>query len=326
MARRARPAQIVRAEAVATWQHLSRQGTLLLAWWLLLPAAAILTGGVTLPTQPATAIGLLAIGVALFCRYTRPVTALLAVTGVTILAQTVPNMILPALLWPVTVILAYAVGRRVPNTRRAVVVLTIATGVKAAADLLDQVADSTLDPADAGLAVVTAVLLVVLPGAIGMLQAERARTIEALRERNALLEHANQLGQSHARMQERARIAGEMHDLLGHRLSLIILYAGALEMRTRTTTHEINKQADLVRTTSRTALDELRAVLGILRLDGAEQPNGTDAVIGTRDDVDTLVAEARRAGLPISLSWHGDDLTDAAAGTRRAVKDRKSVV
>src|SRR6185295_4695389 len=100
---------------------------------------------------------------------------------------------------------------------------------KAAADLLDQVADSTLDPADAGLAVVTAVLLVVLPGAIGMLQAERARTIEALRERNALLEHANQLGQSHARMQERARIAGEMHDLLGHRLSLIILYAGALE-------------------------------------------------------------------------------------------------
>jgi signal transduction histidine kinase len=319
LARRARLAEVVIAEAVTTWQHLARQGRLLVAWWLLLPAAAILTGVVNLPTQPATAIGLLTIGVALLCRYTRPITALLAATGVTILVPTVPSMILPALLWPVTVILAYTVGRRVPNTRRAVIVLTIATGAMAATDLLDRVGDSTFDPVDAGLAVVIAVLLVVLPGAIGMLQAERVRTMEALRERNGLLERANQLGEAHARMQERARIAGEMHDLLGHRLSLIILYAGALEMRTRTATPEINKQADLVRTTSRTALDELRTVLGILRLDGAEQPKGTDAVIGTYEDVRTLAAEAEQAGLPLTLSWHGDDLTDADPGLRRAV-------
>jgi len=310
---------VVTAEAVTTWQHLSRQGRLLLAWWLLLPAAAILTGIVNLPTQPAAAIGLLTIGVALLYRYSRPITALLAATGVTILAPTVRSMILPALLWPMIVILAYSVGRRVPNTRRAVIVLTIATGVEAAGDLLDQVGDSTFDPVDAGLAGMIAVLLVVLPGAIGMLQAERARTMDALLERNALLERANQLGEAHARMQERARIAGEMHDLLGHRLSLIILYAGALEMRTRTTTPEINKQADLVRTTSRTALDELRTVLGILRLDGAEQPNGIDAVIGTHEDVRTLAAEAQQAGLPVALSWHGDDLTDADISIRRAV-------
>jgi hypothetical protein len=143
--------------------------------------------------------------------------------------------------------------------------------------------------------------------------------MDALHERNALLERANLLGEAHARMQERARIAGEMHDLLGHRLSLIVLYTGALEMRTRGVAPEINKQADLVRTTSRTALDELRTVLGILRLDGAQQPDATDAVIGTHEDVRTLAAEAQQAGLPITLSWHGDDLTHADPGTRRAI-------
>jgi len=319
LARRSRLVEVVTAEAVTTWQHLARQGRLLVAWWLLLPVAAILTGLITVPTRPATAIVLLTAGVALLCRFTRPITALLAATSVTILAPTVSSMILPALLWPMTVILAYTVGRRVRDTRRAVIVLAIATGVQVAARLAGQVDGPAVDPVDVSLTVVIAVLLVVLPGAIGMLQAERARTMDALQERNALLERANLLGEAHARMQERARIAGEMHDLLGHRLSLIVLYSGALEVRTRAAAPEINKQADLVRTTSRTALDELRTVLGILRLDGAERSDGTDAVTGTREDVTTLVAEAEHAGLPVALSWRGDDLTDADAGARRAV-------
>jgi signal transduction histidine kinase len=315
----AKPIGVVAAEAVTTWQHLARQGRLLLAWWLLPPGAAILTGLVALPTRPAVAIGLLTVGVALLCRYTRPISALLAGTVVATVARTLPSMIMSAFLWTVTVLLAYAVGRRVPNTRRAVIILAIVTGVQAVVRLADRDAGPEIDPVDASRTVIIAVLLVVLPGAIGMLQAERARTMDALQERNALLERANQLGEAHARIQERARIAGEMHDLLGHRLSLIVLYAGALEMRTRITTPEINQQADLVRTTSRTALDELRTVLGILRLDGAERPDGTDAVTGTREDVTTLVAESRHAGLPVALSWHGDDLTDADPGLRRAV-------
>ncbi|MDG5801443.1 histidine kinase dimerization/phosphoacceptor domain-containing protein [Streptomyces ossamyceticus] len=96
-----------------------------------------------------------------------------------------------------------------------------------------------------------------------------------------------------------------MHDLLGHRLSLIVLYAGALELRTRTKAPEINEQADLLRTTSRTALDELRTVLGILRLDGAERLDDTERVVGTREDVGNLVTEAQHAGLPLTLSWSG---------------------
>ncbi|WP_327346981.1 sensor histidine kinase [Streptomyces europaeiscabiei] len=309
----------VTAEAVTTWQYLARQGRLLLAWWLFPPVTAIVVGVINMPGQPATAIGLLAVAVALLCRFIWPVISLLAGTGLAIVALIWPSMTLSAFLWPVSMVLAYAVGRQVPDTRRAVAALTLATGVQTAANIVEQVAGTEVGLRDVGLSVVVTVLLVVLPGAIGMLQGERARAMDALQERNALLERANLLGESQARIQERARIAGEMHDLLGHRLSLIVLYAGALEMRTRTAAPEINEQADLLRTTSRTALDELRTVLGILRLDGAEPPDGTESEVGTREDVLNLVTEAQHAGLPITLSWRGDDLTDADVGIRRAV-------
>ncbi|WP_181361716.1 sensor histidine kinase [Streptomyces sp. MA5143a] len=303
---------------MTTWQHLTRQGRLLLAWWLFLPATAIVTAVINVPGQPATAIGLLAAALALLCRFTWPITSLLAGTGVAAVALILQSTTLLAFIWPVSVMLAYAVGRQVPDTRLAVAALTLATGVQSAASLVE-LAGLTVDLEDVGRIVVINVLLVVLPGAIGMRQGERALAMDALHERNALLERANLLGESQARMQERARIAGEMHDLLGHRLSLIVLYAGALEMRTRTAAPEINEQADLLRSTSRTALEELRTVLGILRLDGAEPPDGTESAVGTREDVTNLVAEAQHAGLPLTLSWSGGDLTDADTGIRRAV-------
>jgi signal transduction histidine kinase len=316
----AKLAEVVAAEAVTTWQHLARQGRLLLAWWLFLPATAIVTAVINVPGQPATAIGLLVAAVALLCRFTWPITSLLAGTGVAAVALILQSTTLLAFIWPVSVMLAYAVGRQVTETRLSVAALALATGVQSAASLVD-LAGLTVDLEDVGRIVVINVLLVVLPAAIGMRQGERALTMDALQERNALLERANLLGESQARMQERARIAGEMHDLLGHRLSLIVLYAGALEMRTRTAAPEVNEQADLLRTTSRTALEELRAVLGILRLDGAEPPDGTESAVGTREDVTDLVAEAQHAGLPITLSWRGGDLTDAdiGIGIRRAV-------
>jgi signal transduction histidine kinase len=316
----AKLAEVVAAEAVTTWQHLARQGRLLLAWWLFLPATAVVTAVINVPGQPATAIGLLVAAVALLCRFTWPITSLLAGTGVAAVALILQSTTLLAFIWPVSVMLAYAVGRQVTETRLSVAALALATGVQSAASLVD-LAGLTVDLEDVGRIVVINVLLVVLPAAIGMRQGERALTMDALQERNALLERANLLGESQARMQERARIAGEMHDLLGHRLSLIVLYAGALEMRTRTAAPEVNEQADLLRTTSRTALEELRAVLGILRLDGAEPPDGTESAVGTREDVTNLVAEAQHAGLPITLSWRGGDLTDAdiGIGIRRAV-------
>ena len=264
---------------------------------MFLPAAAVIIGCIDLPRHLVTATAFLVTALALLCRFTRPIASLLVGAGVAVVASIGPSTALAAFFWPAGVVLSYAVGRYVFPIRRALVPLAIAAGAQAATGFATQVAEAGFDPADAGLGVVTVVLLVVLPGAIGMLQGERARTIDALHGRNTLMERANLLGESQARMQERARIAGEMHDLLGHRLSLIVLYAGALEVHTRDAAPKISKQADLLRVTSRTALDELRAVLGILRLDGGERTDDTESVVGTRADVTDLVTGACHAVL-----------------------------
>ena len=66
-------------------------------------------------------------------------------------------------------------------------------------------------------------------------------------------------------MAERTRIAREMHDVLAHRISLMALHAGALEIRPDLPPAEVRQTAELLRLTARQALEELRSVIGVLR-------------------------------------------------------------
>lgn len=77
---------------------------------------------------------------------------------------------------------------------------------------------------------VTGVVRGVLPGLVGALVGQRERLVRALRERSSSLEQAHRATEERSRLRERSRIAGEMHDLLGHRLSLVALHSGGLEM------------------------------------------------------------------------------------------------
>jgi signal transduction histidine kinase len=79
---------------------------------------------------------------------------------------------------------------------------------------------------------VALVICVGLPVGVQVLLGKADRLVAALRERAHYLEDNYRLAHSAARLQERSRIAQEMHDQLGHRLSLISLYAGALELAT----------------------------------------------------------------------------------------------
>ncbi|GAA3456152.1 sensor histidine kinase [Dactylosporangium matsuzakiense] len=82
-----------------------------------------------------------------------------------------------------------------------------------------------------------------------------------------------------ARLTERARIAREMHDVLAHRLSLVSLHAGVLELRTDADPDEIATAAAVIRTNAHAALGELRTVIGVLRdtssFEGVERPQPT---------------------------------------------------
>jgi signal transduction histidine kinase len=113
-----------------------------------------------------------------------------------------------------------------------------------------------------------------------------------------------------ARMTERQRIAGEMHDVLAHRLSLLSVHAGALEFHPNASAEEVAEAAGVIRASAKTALEELRGVIGVLREDG--DSTLTHPPQPTLADLPALVEESRAAGMRLTASI---ELGDAAPST-----------
>ena len=117
-----------------------------------------------------------------------------------------------------------------------------------------------------------------------------------------------------ARAAERRRIAREMHDVLAHRLSLLSVHAGALEFHPDAPAEEVAEAAGVIRESAKTALEELRGVIGVLREDGGESLTAT------------APADARRPRCPRRGVAGGRDAghrTDRA-GRRGAARRRRA--
>ena len=103
--------------------------------------------------------------------------------------------------------------------------------------------------------------------------------------------------------EERLRIARELHDILAHSLSVIAIQSGVGRHVLDMQPEEARKALAAVETTSRSALDELRRVLGVLRNDDPEGPSFVPAPgIG---DLGTLLEQCRAAGLEVTYRVHG---------------------
>ena len=170
------------------------------------------------------------------------------------------------------------------------------------------------------LGAVLASTTLIVPGLVGTAAGQQERLLEALRERAAAAEEARRLADSESRIHERSRIAAEMHDLVGHRLSLISLHSGGLEMALEKQAPELRDEAAVVRKATGDAMRELREVLGVLGPLGRDTGTGalTDST-GTLPDIEALAEESRRVGILVDLSWDGPDLDARAAQVRRAV-------
>ena len=110
--------------------------------------------------------------------------------------------------------------------------------------------------------VVSAVLVVGFFVAAGAYVGARRDLVAALRDRAARAEADQEVRAEQARLAERSRIAREMHDVLAHKVSLIALQAGALEVQAAPTPSQVAASAELIRATAREAMDDLREVLG----------------------------------------------------------------
>ncbi|MFE2167353.1 sensor histidine kinase [Streptomyces sp. NPDC059447] len=217
---------------------------------------------------------------------------------------------------------AYAAGSRWAELRhRSVLAAVSVTGPVVLTAAITAGASGPVREYQAMIVLVTGIVCGALPGLVGALAGQRERLLSALWERNAVLERAQRSAEEQARACERARIAGEMHDLLGHRLSLAALHSGGLELAGRAGSPEIQRAAVLVHSTVREAMDELRGVLGVLRAGDAATgtPDPLTPATGTHADVTALVGESAAAGIPVALRWTGGDLVDAAPTARRAV-------
>ncbi|MFC9282749.1 sensor histidine kinase [Streptomyces collinus] len=136
--------------------------------------------------------------------------------------------------------------------------------------------------------ITTSLGLTAPPVLLGLYVGARRRLMESLRERADSLERELQLLAERAeeraewaRNEERTRIAREMHDVVAHRVSLMVVHAAALQAVARKDPEKAVKNAALVGDMGRQALTELREMLGVLRA-------GEDA--GRRAAVVPLVA------------------------------------
>src|SRR5215831_6658216 len=166
----------------------------------------------------------------------------------------------------------------------------------AAVGMMTLVAARIWDPS------VSVITIAVLRTAVGPLLAlyftARHEMLQALRDRAERAERERDLLAERARAEERARLAGEMHDVVTHQVSLMVLQAGALGI---TAADEATRQAaEELRATGVQALDELRDLVGILRTtpEGDQAPSVLDLA--------GLVAESTAVGTPAELVQDDD--------------------
>jgi signal transduction histidine kinase len=187
---------------------------------------------------------------------------------------------------------AYAVARYGPANRGR----WLALGLAAAAAL----APWQFTSFNEGLNnVLNASLLLVLPAVLGAWVRTRAALVAALVSRAERAESEQQLRAREAVLAERARITREMHDVVGHRVSLMVLQAGAMDMAADDP-DRVRRLAGQLQHAGRRSLEELRQLIGLLQEDDAPlAPQPTLA------DLDELVEDSRRAGVDVTLTRLG---------------------
>ena len=194
----------------------------------------------------------------------------------------------------ISVLLAlYAVGSRAGGTRVAVAAALTLVGVFAA---------TRLRGSDLATRLVVPVLVtgcgLVIGRAVGVLRfesdvfAERASELERARDERARVAVA----------EERRRIARELHDVIGHSISVMGVQAGAVRSILREDQQREREALLGVERTGRQAIGEMRRLIGLLRTEPDDLGDPTPSL----RRVEQLIREMREAGLAVSLQVHGD--------------------
>jgi len=193
----------------------------------------------------------------------------------------------------------YAVAAHARTRRSAVVALIVA---------LTSTASFTLVPSlDTGVGDVIGIwALLVASWVLGDNMRIRRAYVTTIEERAERLERERDAEAQQAVLEERTRIARELHDVVAHGMSVMVVQAGAARrILAKDDAEQATEALRNIESTGRSALDEMRRLVGVLRApgDGDTVPRLPQPGIG---DLQELLRNCREAGLDVSLRVEGE--------------------
>jgi signal transduction histidine kinase len=188
----------------------------------------------------------------------------------------------------------FALGHRGPTARSVAMTAGVASVLSVVGTLLGP---------EAPVAAIGAVIVVVAPVLAGRLVRHQQRQAEALADLARELQAERSRAEEAAVGSERARIAQELHDVVGHEVTLIAIQAEAAAAALRVSPERAAEPVEAIRVTAHRTLAEIRGVLDVL------SPAGEAAGPGS-EPLTVLADRARDAGIANTLTVAGTPLPD----------------
>ena len=258
---------------------------------LALFAAELALNGATTGPALVNIAGALGMSLPLAWRRTRALEAALAISASAVAMTALATSVADLLTTFVSVLAAaFAAGGYEPRGR----------SVAGIAAIVAAVVDVALAGGGDGVASVTIPSLTFVLGWVaGRILRARWRTTSELRARaDRLKRERAELAQA-AVEEERARVARELHDVVAHSVSVMVVQAGAARRVLDRSPGESLDALAAVQTTGRQALGELRRLLGALRPEDGPAPRAPQERLAT--GLPALLDRARMAGLPVDV-------------------------
>lgn len=148
-------------------------------------------------------------------------------------------------------------------------------------------------------------LLLGVPWLVGNAIRQQQRRAEAFRERAQRLELEQAQATQAALAAERARIARELHDIVAHNVSVMVIQAGAARQVLAGSPEQARQALLAAESSGREALAELRHLLGLLSAEAAEAGDAALAPQPGLAQLESLVARVVEAGLPVECCVEG---------------------
>jgi signal transduction histidine kinase len=265
-------------------------------WWLVYAVVYVHTSGGASGPLWFDVLAVFFFTLPLLARRRHPVGSLVVPALAIAIASFVDDALLthPFVSYLIGLTICFRFGMR-PARRSSILGLAFVIGVAAIVELND--------PKSGSGSLVWDAITFTIAWIIGFAVGEKYREVDLAKERAERAEREREERARRAVADERARIARELHDVVGHSVSVMTVQASAVRTRLDDDQGQVREALEVVERTGREALAEMRRMVGVLR-----HPEEAPALAPqpSLEQLERLVEHTREAGLPVELRIEGD--------------------